>query len=299
MNEIERNLRDTAKELLEKKDVDLIIGYEKGTEDFWMRPSFVESEDDIERLTFNPFCNINLAKYILEYKDKKVGMVLKGCDVKSIVLLIQEKQIKREDVKILGVPCPGVFDLSLIDESINYTSNPKENIKFLRDRCLACENHNPALCDILIGEEVEEKVYKENIYEEIEKLERLELKDKFEFWEKVFSRCIRCFACRNICPVCFCKECVIDKQTPLWVPKKIELSDILMYQLTRAVHMAGRCIDCGSCEESCPVNIPLRKIYKKLEKDVRELFGYLPGKDVELPPFHASFNLEDKDEYLK
>lgn len=299
MNEIEKNLRDAAKELLEKKDADLIIGYEKGTEEFWMRPCFVDSMDDVDKLTFNAFCNINLSKYILEHKDKKVAVVLKGCDSKSIIALLQEKQVNRENVKIIGVPCYGVFDESLIDKDINYDSKAEDNMKFLRKRCLVCENHNPVIYDILVGDKLEEKVWRENIYEEVEEIEKKPQKERLEFFTKVFSRCIRCLACRNICPVCFCKECLIDKQNPLWVERKVGLSDILMLHLIRAVHITGRCIDCGNCEEVCPAKIPLRKIYKKMEKDVREMFGYVPGRNIDLPPFHSTFSKDDKDEYLE
>lgn len=294
-----KKLREIAKELLEKKEVDLIIGYEKGTEDFWMRPCFVDNIVDIEKLTFNAFCNINLSKYILEHKDKKVAVILKGCDSKSIVVFLQEKQINKENVKIIGVPCCGIFDEDLIDKTVDYNSHPADNIKFVRERCLVCENHNPVIYDILVDDKIQEKIYKENIYEEIEKIEKKSQKEKFEFFKNVFSRCIRCLACRNICPVCFCKECLIDKQNPLWVEKKITLSDILMLHLIRAVHMGGRCIDCGGCEEFCPAKIPLRKIYKKMEKDVREMFGYVPGRNIDIPPFHSTFLKEDKDEYLK
>jgi ferredoxin len=299
MNEITKKLQEVAKELLEKKEVDLIIGYEKGTENFWMRPCFVEDLSDVDKLIFNGFCNINLSKYLLEHKDKKVAIFLKGCDSKSIVAFLQEKQINRENVKIIGIPCFGVFEENLIDKNIDYNSKPEDNIKFLEERCKVCENHNPLIYDILISEKIEEKTYKENIYEEIEEIEKKSTRERFEFFKRVFSRCIRCLACRNICPVCFCKECLIDKNNPVWVERKIDLSNILMLHLIRAIHMAGRCIDCGSCEEVCPSKIPLRKIYKKLEKDVKEMFNYIPGRNPDLAPFNSIFSKDDKDEYLK
>jgi Fe-S oxidoreductase len=48
--------------------------------------------------------------------------------------------------------------------------------------------------------------------------------------------------------------------------------------------MADRCIDCGLCEEACPADIPLRTLYRKVRETVRDLFGYLPGENVEDPP---------------
>jgi len=49
-----------------------------------------------------------------------------------------------------------------------------------------------------------------------------------------------------------------------------------MFHLTRAVHMAGRCIDCNLCTEACPAQIPLRTLYEKVAEIVQDEFGYLP-----------------------
>jgi Na+-translocating ferredoxin:NAD+ oxidoreductase RnfC subunit len=52
--------------------------------------------------------------------------------------------------------------------------------------------------------------------------------------------------------------------------------------------MAGRCIDCGLCEEGCPVDIPLRTLYRKVREVVKDLFDFLPGEEKEEePPLHT------------
>jgi formate hydrogenlyase subunit 6/NADH:ubiquinone oxidoreductase subunit I len=61
--------------------------------------------------------------------------------------------------------------------------------------------------------------------------------------------------------------------------------EVPLFHLIRAVHMAGRCIDCGLCEDACPVDIPLRLLYRKSNEIVKDLFGYETGLSQEQPPF--------------
>jgi formate dehydrogenase subunit beta len=122
--------------------------------------------------------------------------------------------------------------------------------------------------------------------------------EKAAYWNNEFSQCIRCYACRNICPVCTCKECIFDKKAPRWLTKSTALSENLVYHLIRAFHVAGRCVDCGECERACPMNIPLRSLNKKVEKDVMELFDYTSGVDVDQPPPLATYQTSDLEEFI-
>ena len=102
--------------------------------------------------------------------------------------------------------------------------------------------------------------------------------ERLEFWMDNFKECIRCYGCRNVCPLCFCKECALDNEdltgTGVFPP------DIPVFHIIRALDMADRCIDCGMCENVCPAKIPLRTLYRQMRRLVKETFGYEPGLDV-------------------
>jgi formate dehydrogenase subunit beta len=102
---------------------------------------------------------------------------------------------------------------------------------------------------------------------------------RLEYWLEHFSRCIRCYGCRNSCPLCICKECAIEREelvgTGSYPP------DIPIFHIIRALDMADRCIDCGMCELSCPADIPLRELYRGVREVFKGVFGYEPGLSPE------------------
>jgi formate dehydrogenase subunit beta len=318
-------LHEKAKEITEREDVKYVIGYEKGTYGCRVSPSFAFSPEDVDRFVFSPLCVHNLAVYpLLEEKlplkrdekedTRKIGIVVKGCDSRAVAQIIQEKGLDREDVILIGVPCTGVIDLKKLaaefsqpvknfdvtEENGNFVVTadgitrtiPKN--KLLRDTCIHCENPNPVIYDVLIGEEVAGS--KED-YQKVKELEEKSLEEKWEYWEKKFERCIRCYACRNVCPLCYCKECMVDHLSPQWVRRSVNLSENTAWNIMRAYHLAGRCIGCGACEEVCPMDIPLMELNKKLEKDVKELFDYEACTEEEKSLF-TMFKIEDPEEFI-
>jgi formate dehydrogenase subunit beta len=108
----------------------------------------------------------------------------------------------------------------------------------------------------------------------VDRIDALAGPEAFQEWLTAFNRCIKCYGCRDVCPMCFCKECALE-HPDLMSTGKVPPDTI--FQLVRAIHMAGRCIDCGLCEENCPADIPLRVLYKKGNALVKELFGYETG----------------------
>lgn len=275
MDDMQDEIRRHARKLLEEGRVDYVIGYERSGNGR-VRPFFAESLGDVDRLVWDKLCANNLAVYLLENKGR-VGVVAKGCDSRSILELVKAGQVSRDNIHIIGVPCNGI----------------ESGEGKLLDNCRVCRHRNPVIYDVLVGEKIGE-VSKDH-YEDVRGIESLPPEKRFEFWRDEFRKCIKCFACRNVCPMCYCKECVLEKRDPQWISKPRDEGEVFLFHLIRAFHTAGNCVDCGACERACPAGIPLRLLYRKVALDVRELFDYDPGIDLEEKPPLVRFDVDIDD----
>ncbi|EMR75213.1 coenzyme F420 hydrogenase/dehydrogenase, beta subunit [Thermoplasmatales archaeon SCGC AB-540-F20] len=323
----EKQLRDAVKKTISRDDVKYVVGYEKGTYGFQATPCYAYNPEDAEKFIFSPLCVHNLAVFpMLEEKPplrrgeepdtRKIGVVVKGCDSRAIVQIIQEKGLDRDKVVIIGIPCTGVVDPKKLEAKFpGHIKNAKvedEDDKFavtvdgktqkipkdelMPDKCKTCEYPTPIIYDILIGKEI--KSNKKEDYKKVNAFEKKSLKEKWEYWEKQFEKCIRCYACRNACPLCYCKECMVDQLDPQWVRRSVDLSENTAWNLLRAFHLAGRCIGCGQCERACPMDIPLMELNKKIEREIKELFEYEAGINAEEKPLLAMFKPDDPEEFI-
>jgi len=276
-------IQKRAAELLTQKQVAVVIGYEQGSEPSRVRPCFITKPEDAKRLVWNKFCFHNLATYLTRDEVMKLGkpaIIAKGCDSRAIVCLIQEAQLKREDVHILGVACEGVGEP-------------------LAAKCRACKVNTPPLCDELIGPKIEPKAAQDDPLAEVKALDGKSLDERWAFWQKEFERCFRCYACRQACPLCYCDRCIVEKNQPQWIETSAHQRGNLAWHIIRAFHLAGRCIGCGECERACPMGIKLTLLNKKLAKEVEAHFQYVPGLDVEAEPALAAFRQEDDEEFIR
>ncbi len=316
---MEQRLRDEAKTLLEQGKVDYIIGFEPGSLKFTTTPLITRDKDDTNRLVINPFIANNLSVFLTDIKGR-VGIVAKGCDSRSIVSLIQDNKVVREDIAILGVPCPGLIDLKKVERLVGKDRDELDDItqeedkvvitvggekkefpatEVLSDDCLSCEFPTPQEYDILLGEPGPLVCDKELSQSKIKELEDMPPEQRWEFWKEQFSRCIRCYACRQVCPACFCERCFVEESEPQWISPVPRWQDNLMFQVIRIIHVAGRCTDCGECERACPVGIPLRSLTKKMYDLVDELFQYQAGTDKEAPPLMTAYEVEEAEDFIR
>lgn len=317
-------MRDILKSIVQRDDVKYVIGYKPGSYGWRVAPAFARTPDEVDEFIFSPLCVNNLATYLMmerrnplpeAKKDagKKIGIVAKGCDARAIGNILQEHGLTREDMIIVGVPCRGVIDPAkmrqkfgevvervTIDErddtylvSIGGVLSEVAKAELLSEACAACRYPTPLLYDTLIGEPIDAHPRPNSAVAE---LSAASLAERWDFWKTRFDRCLRCYACRNICPICNCEECMAEAFEPTWIRRSVNASENAAYHIMRAFHIAGRCVTCGMCEKACPVGIPLTTLYQKVEQDVLELFDYTAGINPAAEPLLSVFDVNDPDD---
>ena len=308
-------IKEIAGKLIKAGSVDMIIGFRKGTAPMMNEPCFVKTEAGIHTLVWDSHCGINLANYLTD-RTERIGIIAKGCDSRNIVTHIIENKIKREQLKIIGIPCKGMIDrhkiMASVDGEIRSAEEDDDIIRIsgegfekcfqkgdvLQENCRICMHRNPVIYDELAADLVEEQTDVDR-YADVRDIEVMPFEEKWIYFEKLLSKCIRCYACREACPLCYCPICFVDESKPQWVGKSQNAIDVRTFHFLRAYHCAGRCTDCGACDRACPVGISVRRFTKKLEKDCLELFGWEAGLDLEERPPLDTYRPEDPDTFIK
>ena len=283
MNDIQAKIRSLARQLLESNQVKYFIGWGETRFPGKAAPKFIFKAQDADSLVFNEHCHSALAHYLLDDKftKEKIGLCVRGCDSRGVSRIIKDKQFLRENVYLVGIPCPGMKD------------NSGKTIA----KCEKCTHPNPDVYDTLLGEAIAPK--EADRFGDVRKIEALPSGEKFKFWAKEYEKCIRCYACRNVCPACNCDSCYTDQYRTGWQGKTVNCAENQIYGMTRNYHIADRCVECGACEEVCPMGIPLMLLNRKLIKDINEMFGdYEGGLDPDAPNALGTYLKEDLDEFM-
>lgn len=318
-------LQDTCRQLLSDGKVDVVIGYgcdagadaDKAAPVF---PVFITKPEDAGRLVWNDRCYANLTTYLKREEIHSLGriaIVVKGCDQRSLVVLERESQLDRSQLYVIGICC----------ESLD------------QPKCRACDIHEPRGADVVIklpspcgrgaggevssssatvgGDKRDELVGQrsqaplshptssplakrdEDRYSELNEFLARPAAQRLAHWRQELSRCVRCYACRQVCPMCYCRRCIVDKNRPQEISTSATLKGNFAWHIARAFHLAGRCVGCEECSRACPMGIDLRLLNLSLAKAAEENFAFRAGDDPTAAPVIGSFAAEDKEDFIR
>ena len=301
MKDVEMKMLERAKALLESGEVARVIGWKKGEFCYDPTPASFESVDELKDFVYNYFCGANLSKYLIQMskKEGKTAVFLKPCDTYSFNQLVKEHRINRENVYVIAVECLAKLDIEKIKAkgvsgvtgvevegkdvkvSTLFGETTLSKPEVVLTKCFTCDKtHQVKDEEIILHERPVRDV---NRFEEVEKLEAMTEDERFAFWREQLSKCIRCNACRNVCPACSCVKCVFDNPASGIAAKaNDDKFEEQLFHIIRAFHVSGRCTDCGECSRVCPQNIPLHLLNRKFIKDINSLYGeYQAGETDE------------------
>lgn len=305
-------------------ELSVVIGWQQGYDAAHTVPLFMRTEADVDKLVWGPFNVSNTANYlnpligrlVPEDKRGKVGIVVKGCDSRSVVELLQEKLIDRENVVIFALPCEGTFDMARVDQElgryshidkvefddagVTITADGKDHRICITDcaqgKCYNCAMPLAKVSDESFGE-APAITGTPVTPPELAMLDAMPLEKRFAFWKGEMERCLRCYACRNACPLCVCRDhCIAETRDPHFITQEDTVREKIYFQYIHAMHQAGRCTGCGECQRACPVGIPILALRQQLARCVAEIFdGYQSGMDPEATPPLLGYEVNEKN----
>lgn len=264
------NLIARAKELLENKTVQVVIGYEAGPTGL-ARPAFITDPAKAESLIYDDRCVQNLAVYLTKREVKNIGkmaIVATLPVMRSIMMLISEQQLFADNIVVLGISDDGKL-LDIADNKVMQGYIEKSDLS------------NPAKYKGLLAE-----------------LNKLSPEEKFLYWQKELSKCIKCYACRQACPMCYCTRCTVEVNQPQWIPVKANTHGNMEWHILRAMHLAGRCISCGECGRACPVGIPCHLLTMHLTDQVYNYFKVYAGTSEKMSSVLSTYEPNDKESFI-
>ena len=309
-----QELKQRAIELLKNGTVSRVLGWKIGENTYDPEPAFFETVESMEDFVYNNFCAANLSKYMIEAGklEGKTLVCLKPCDSYSYNQLLAEHRVDREKAYIIGVGCKGKLSIEKVKAAgvkgiLSVTDTDPLQVETLYgntevaykdamlSRCHVCKGKDHVVFDEQIGESAD--TVDADRFEEVRRIEAMSPAEKFAFFQAELSKCIRCNACRNVCPACSCRKCVFDSTKFDSAQKaNVDSFEEKMFHIIRAFHVAGRCTDCGECSRVCPQGIPLHLFNRKFIKDINTLYGeYQAGADPEAKGPLTSFTTEDAE----
>jgi formate dehydrogenase (coenzyme F420) beta subunit len=273
-------LRETCRRLLQDGTVQVVIGYGQAVRAVEPYPVFIAAPDDVGQLVWNEQCRTNLVKYLLRKEIRALGkpaIVVKGCDERALVVLEQESQIDRSQIVVIGVACDGMAE----------------------PRCEVCDAHQPRFADHTIGHATNVPQPAERRYAHLCEFMEQPPSDRMAYWKAELERCVKCYACRQACPLCFCERCIVEKNRPACLDTSATLKGNFAWHIVRAFHLAGRCVGCDQCSRVCPEGIDLRLLNLSMARASEASFGHRSGTDPQAELVLGNFSQQDQEHFIR
>ena len=264
------NLINRVKELLTNKTAGVVIGYESGPTGM-VRPAFISEPSGADRLIYDDRCVQNLAVYLTKPEVKNLGRMAVVANLpvmRSIMMLISEEQVSADNIVVLGISADG----SLLDI---------DDIQVMQGYIEKSDLSNPDKFKTLLAE-----------------LNKLSPEERFNYWQKELSQCVKCYACRQACPMCYCTRCTVEVNQPQWIPVQANTHGNMEWHILRAMHLAGRCISCGECGRACPLGIPCHLLTMHLTDKVYDYFKVNAGTSENMNSVLSTFEPNDKESFI-
>jgi ferredoxin len=302
---LDRHLRD----LLESGRVNSVLGAIPTRGPLGMA-FLARTPEEVDRFTLSPLASPNLLVHLTSEEARHdptrfpLAMLARGCETRMLNQIFSEHGVGRDRVYVVGLAhCPGAVDprrlsaqlpelrgfpevtfegdeVVVRDDGSEIARLPRDDL--ILERCRHCRNHEPLTEDHRF-ELVEETAWVEPASSDedpgVEAIDAMAAAERWAFWQGQLERCIRCNACRDACPLCYCENCILERHNPSWVKRSVDLAENTAYQLLRVMHLVGRCTACGECERACPVDLPLGLMMRKMHTVVGELYGHRSGLD--------------------
>lgn len=278
-----RQIQEIATKLFTDGKIDIFIGYRKNSFDDNQVPVLITHPADISRLVFDDKSGFNLTNYLKfeNTRNKRVGIIVKGCDSRALNMMMTENQVKRQNLYVIGICCSGV---------LNEKGEKEQN-------CLECVMPDAVVYDEILGTPAGKKEYIVNA--DVKALAATGLVERGEYFQDIFENCIRCNACRHSCPLCYCEKCCIDQETSTLYTGANTVSSAFHALMTWSLHLAGRCVDCRNCEKACPSHLPLHLLHKQNEMVIYENFQHhLAGMEKDDRGAFYKYSLSDPDDFI-
>jgi len=249
---------------------------------------FVTRPEQVRQLVFGPSCQANLARYLTRKEIRALGkpaIIVKGCDEATLVVLERESQIDRSQIVVIGVACAGMEPIE--------------------PRCKACEAHVPRRADFTVGEaDLAASAGRApsaaaGRYAELESFLARPRAERMAYWKAELARCMKCYACRQACPLCYCERCIVDKDRPACIDTSATLKGNFAWHIARAFHLAGRCVGCDQCTRACPAGINLRLLNLAMARAAEGHFGFRAGSDPQADAVIGTYALEDQEDFIR